>query len=161
MISATMVCNDVHYDLQALLMSLVHKLPVKLVATHARVNFVIVPAGIAVIGFKALVVHQQRSAPNSGSAQLSHIVQMVDYALYVASVAAQVHVAVCLFLHSGHVVIGRIAIGKAVRENKIDHIGRSKALAAALCLFADGVRVFEPVAGLIFKDKPALPCLCS
>ena len=61
---------------------------------------------------------------------------MVDHTLKVATVAACRVAAINLLGGIRRRVVRRIAIGKAVRHNKIDHIGSSEALTLARALTA-------------------------
>ena len=110
-------------------MALAHELAVHLIVAEARIDAVIVTAGIAVIGLARLVVQQQRGVPDRCGAQVGDIVQMVHDAFDVASVAACEALTVHLVVRVGRIVIGRIAVGETVRHDQVDQVGGSEALA--------------------------------
>ena len=67
-------------------MGLVHKFLVERVVAEARVDVVIIPAGVTVIGLLRLVVQQERRVPDSRRTQVGDIVQMVDKSLDITTV---------------------------------------------------------------------------
>ena len=147
-----MVGNYVHDNLQALLVGLFHHCAVEGVVAETRVDMIVVGAGVAVVRLVRLVVQQQRSEPDGGGAEVGHIVEMVDNALYVTAVAGH-RVLARHFVRSGRnmpgargaVVVlpslpGLVVIDKsrseAVGHNKVDHVGHSVAFTLAAALFA-------------------------
>ena len=158
---AAVVGDNVHNHLEAFLVRLGHKGLVVLVVAKSRVDMIIVGAGIAVVALARLVVQQERGAPDSRSAQIGNIIQVVDEALDVAAVTGHRVLPVHLVRRSGNtpgaggtvqvfpalpglviVLEGRC---KAVRHNQVNHIGRGVALAVCASFFplTDDVRVFE------------------
>ena len=85
---AAVVGHDVHDDLEVPLVRLGDELLVEGVVTETGIYLVVVRRGITVVGTPAVVVKQQGGVPNGGGAEVGDIVQMVDDALQVASVAA-------------------------------------------------------------------------
>ena len=75
-------------------MGFLHKGTVVLVVSETGVDMVIVRAGITVIGLMGLVVFQGGSEPDSGGAKIGNVIQVVDYALEVTSVAGNRVIAV-------------------------------------------------------------------
>ena len=108
-------------------MGRLHQLLILLIGSVTGVDVIIVGAGIAVVGAMAGVVPQQRGAPESRSAQIGNVIQMVDNALQVAAVAAHGLLPVGLFVRIGRRVDGRVSIGKTVGDDEVDQVGGSEA----------------------------------
>ena len=67
-------------------MGLGHEFLIQGVVAVTGVYPVIIRRGIAVVGAPAVVVEQERGVPDGGGAEVGDVVQVVDYALQVASV---------------------------------------------------------------------------
>ena len=119
---ATMVRHNIHNDFQTFVMGCVDECAVQFVATVARVDMIVVGAGVAVVGLRGFVVQQQRRAPNGCGTQRFDGVQVVNYTLEVSAMTAEPLVG-SGFLNGivGIVVVG-VAVGKTVGHNQIDHI---------------------------------------
>ena len=126
--NAAMVGNDIHHYLQVALVALRDVGAVELVGAEARIDAVVVSAGVAVIGLHGLVVEQQRGRPDGRRPHRGDVVQVVDHALQVSAVTAEE-------LRTGR-LLGRVvrrvdrwvAVREAVRHHQIDHVGRGEAL---------------------------------
>ena len=151
-------------------MGLVHHLLVVGVVAEARVDVVVIGAGVAVVGLLRLVVQQQRRAPEGRGAQVGDVVQVVDDALDVAAVAGHRILAVHLVGRGGDgpgdgraVVVlaalpGRVIVqegrGEAVGHDQVDHVRRGEAGAVRAALFplADQVRILDLLLA-VFHDQ--------
>ena len=128
-VASAVVENHVHYHLHALGLSLFHQLAELFVATVATVHLEIVGDGIAVVRSARHVVFLNRVQPDGRYAQVFQIVQMVFNPLEVTSMTTELLVAVHLvFLHTRYDVVGRIAVGKAVGHDEVEHIAGIEAL---------------------------------
>ena len=143
---AAVVGDNVHDHLQAVLVAFGHKGLVQGVVSEAGVDVVVVGAGIAVVTLLRLVVQQQRGAPDGRSTQVRYIVQVIDDALQVSSVPGNRILAVHLVREERNgprlfrpvvvrgddvaeaFLVGGVGIGKAVRHDEVDHIGRGETL---------------------------------
>ena len=145
-------------------MGFFHKGLVQGIVAETGVDMIIVRAGIAVVTLVVLIVQQERRGPDGGDAQVSQIVQMVDDALQVAAVTGhRVHAVHGIFddrdgigHHAGTVivgqgvgaeaiVVGKVAVGKAVRHNQVHQVGRGETLplGTPLLPFPDQIRILE------------------
>ena len=158
---AAVVGDDVHDHFQPLPMGLVHELPVQGVVAEARIDVVIVSAGVAVVGLLRLVVQQQRGVPDGRRAQVGDIVQMVDDALEVAPVPGHRILAVDIIRRFGNgprnggaVVIGLAFPGPVVAgaagsepvgHDQVNHVGRREtgAVGTPLLPLADQIRILD------------------
>ena len=87
MSGTAVVCDNVHDDLDAFRMGLVHHLLVEGVVAEARVDVIVIAAGIAVIRLVRLIVQQQRRAPKGRRAEVGDVIEMVDDTLDITAVA--------------------------------------------------------------------------
>ena len=172
-LGAAVVGDNVHNHLEAFLVALLNKLTVQLIIAEAGVDVIVVGASIAVVTLPVLIIQEERRAPDGRSAQVGHIVQVVDDALEVAAVAGHGILAVHgvgqlgnLPLHGRSVIVGRdygaiaglvggIAVGKAVRHDKVYHIGRSEAFPLGTPLAAGlyAVGILEPAAVFPLEEE--------
>ena len=152
------VGHDVHDHLDAALMAFAHELAVHLIVSEAGIDAVIVTAGISVVGLARLIVLEQRSVPDGRCAQVGDIVQMVHNALYVASVTASKLLAVSLVVSIRRIVIGRIAVGEAVRHDQVDQVGGGETLAfgRAFAALPYLIRHLECVLSVLHEHDPDL-----
>ena len=138
-----MVENHIHHHLQSLGMGLVHEFAVIIVRAKARVHLIVVGGGIAVVAtvgdLARHIIFEHRRKPQCGHAQLVEIIDMLTNALQVAPMSQRRRRAVALLVeHTRHHIVGRIAIGKAVGHQHVEHIGIGKAparLARQIALF--------------------------
>ena len=148
MVTAAVVENHVHHHLESSTVGLITQAAVFLVGAKARVHLVVVGRGITVIGRVAMtvgrIVLQHGSEPQGGHAQLGEVVQMLADALDVAAVAqAGLRPVVLVGFHASNLVVGRIAVGKAVGHEHIEHIGDAEAHALVTAHLAGEQLVFH------------------
>ena len=137
MLYTAVVENHVHYDFDAACMGFFNQLLVFFVGTEARVYFIVVCGGIAVIGTASHVVLQYRSKPEGCDAKVGEIVEVLFDAGKVTTVAGIGVIAVYLVLgHACNLVVVRIAIGKAVGHQQVQGIGGVESLVFATFLIA-------------------------
>ena len=91
-----MVRNDVHDDLQILLMGLLNICLEEVVVTETAVDMVVVCTCVAVVCGLLKIVLDQRSTPDRSRAEFADVVEVVDYTLDVAAVASERLAAICL-----------------------------------------------------------------
>ena len=129
MARAAVVGDDVHNHLQPVLVGFADELPIQFVRAEPGVYAVVVAAGVAVVRTFGFVVQQQRRGPYGRGAQPCDVIQVVDYPLQVAPVAAEEGAAVGALPRVGRRVVRRIAVGEAVGHQEVDHVGRGETLA--------------------------------
>ena len=158
---AAVVGDNVHDHLEPLLMRFFHKQLIVLVVAEAGVYVVVVGAGIAVVALLRLIIQKQRRAPDSRSAQVGNIVQVVHDTLDVSAVPGHrvlaVHfvgrcrdfpgagAAVQVFPTLPGLVVVHEGRREAVRHDEIDHIGLRETLprSAPLLPLVYDVRILE------------------
>ena len=112
-----------------------HQCLVIVVGPEAWVNTIVVGSGIAVIRavlslVGRAVVFKQRSEPQRRHTQLLEVVQVLSDALDVASVPQAGLVSVAqLVAHTLHNIVFRVAIGKSVGHEHVQHVGIGEAFA--------------------------------
>ena len=136
-LETAVVENHVHHHLESFAMRLVDELPVFVVGAESGIHSVVVGGSIAVIGVVPgawwRVVLEHWGEPQRRHAQVGEVVKMLSDALQVAAVAVTGHLAVAqLAAHPLHLVVGGVAVGKAVGHEHIEHIGIGKALFASV-----------------------------
>ena len=109
-------------------MCLLHIFLEKGVAAEARIDLVIVAAGVAVIGLVFLVIEEERGAPDRSGTEVGDVVEMVDDSLEVTSMAAERFVPGSLFLGVKRIVVAWVCIGETVGTDEIDEVGGCKTL---------------------------------
>ena len=117
------VGNHVHHYLDALGVGGAHQFTVFLVGAVTGIDVVIIAAGVTVIGPVAGVVSQQRSAPEGGGTQVGNVIQVVDNALDITTMAAHGLLPVGFLGRVRGGIDGRVSVGKAVRNNEVDKVG--------------------------------------
>ena len=122
-------------------MCLVGKAAVLVVGAEARVYAVIVRGGVAVVCARAVavgrVVLKHGGEPQRRNAKLLEVVEVAAYALQVASVAQAGLRAVCLVcVQALDVVVLRVAVGKTVGHEHVEHVGIGEAHTLLAALFA-------------------------
>ena len=102
-------------------MGLANHMLVIVVRAQTRVDTVIVCGGIAVIRAVRHIVFKHRCKPDGSHANAVDIAKMLFDAAYIAAVTAvRIHtVGFDTVLQRSHVVVRRVAIGKAVGHNQI------------------------------------------
>ena len=164
---AAVVGHDVHNDLDSAGVALLHILTVEGVVAQARVDMVVVRAGVAVVRLRRLVVQQKRGVPHCCGAQAGDVVYVLDHPLQVSAVAGHRVGAVHLVGRGGHVpglrgavviypagpggiVVGR-AGGEAVRHHEVYHIFRGETAPGGAAFIAPPQQVgeFEAVAAVV------------
>ena len=115
MVNPAMVRHHVHDDFQPFFVSLGDHFPVKLVSPEARIDPVIVRAGIAMVGLLLQIVLQKGSGPDGSRPKAGDVVQMVYDALNVSSVTAERSFAVAWFGSRRGRIIRGVAISEAIR----------------------------------------------
>ena len=123
MVCAAVVGDDVHNDLQPLLVGFGDIFLVLGVATETGINAIVVSASVAVVGLPVLVVHKERGAPNGCGTEVGDIIKMVDNSLKVTAMATERLLTVGDLKGVVGVVIAGIGIGKTVRIDKINEVG--------------------------------------
>ena len=118
-------------------MGFVNESLILVVGAKTGVNAVVVGGGIAVIGVVpgtlGGVVLKHGCEPQGGHSQIVEIVEMLAYAFQVTAVAVTWVIAVAhLAAHPAHLVVGGVAVGKAVGHEHIEHIGIRETLLAAV-----------------------------
>ncbi len=110
-------------------MSVAYQLTVLLVGAEPGIHAVVIGGGVSVVRTALHVVLQHRVEPDGGYAQVGKVIQTVGNTFQVAAVAGIGVVAVHLVghPHSNLVVIG-IAVGKPVRHDQVEHVGRVETL---------------------------------
>ena len=99
------------------------------VRAEAAVYLIIIRDGIAVIRAVGHVVLLGGIEPDGRHAQVGDVVQVVGYTLQVAAVSGILFVAIYLvFQHTGHYIVSRVAVGKAVGHDEVEHILGGEAL---------------------------------
>ena len=122
MVGTAVVGNDVHYHLHALLMGLLDIFLVLGIAAETRVDTVVIPTSVAVVGLPVLVVHEERRTPNGRGAQVGDIVKMVDNSLKITAVAAERLLSLGLLKGIISVVISWIGVGETVGIDQVNEI---------------------------------------
>ena len=123
-----MVRHHVQEDLDAFFMRLGHHLPVQFVRTVTRVDMVVIRTGVAVVRAPRGIVPEDRRTPEGGGAEVGDIIEMVDNSLDVTAMAAHRRIPTHLLRGQGRGIIGRVPIGKAVRDDQVNEVGRSETL---------------------------------
>ena len=142
-----MVEYHVHHDLQSLAVSLVDELFVFGIGTEARIHTIVVGGGISMIGAIALfvvgrVVFENRSKPKSRHTQLVEIVEMLAYALKVATMSeTRLGTVLHIVAHPLDSLVMMRALCEAVGHEHIQDvgIGEPNALFPTLLTFSEFV----------------------
>ena len=134
MVTAAMVEDHVHDDLQSALVAGADQGAIVGIGAKARIDAVVVGRGIAVVGTRLLlerggIVFEDGREPQSRDAQVGEVVEVAGDARKVASVAQRGLRAVAeAVAHALDDIIARVAIGKAVGHEEIEHVSLRKAL---------------------------------
>ena len=126
---ADVVEHHVHDQADPARPRLARQRTVVVVAAEARVDAIQVADRVAVVGVRRLVVLQQGRGPQLGETHAGDVVQVPTDAGDVAAVAAVRVRAVGGFLEAGDAVVGRIAVGEAIRHQQVNRIARIEAAA--------------------------------
>ena len=145
---ATVVGHDVHYHFQTLLVGFGDIFPVLGIAAETWVDAVVVATGIAVVRPLGLVVHQKRSTPDGGGTKVGDVVQVIDNALKITTMAAKRLAAVSLLGGVIGVVISLVGVGETVGADQIDKIRscETATLGGTFLPRGDPVRIAEGTA---------------
>ncbi len=141
MLKSTVVEDHVHYHFQPLGVCLIYQTAILIVSAKSWVHTIVVGCGIAMIG---IVVHAHRRVvlehwcePQCRHTQLGEVVQVLTDALQVATVAhAGMRAVAPVAAHALDHIVARVAIGKAVGHEHVEHIGVGEAVTLRSLLLA-------------------------
>ena len=125
-----MVENHVHHHFYATLLRVGHESRPVGVSSEARIDFIIIGGGVAVVRTAGHIVFEYRAAPYGRHAQRVDVVKMVADALDIAAVARG-RLGAVYFGIVGELSIGGngiVPLGKAVGHEEVEHIGGIEAL---------------------------------
>ena len=125
-----MVENHVHHHFYATLLRVGHESRPVGVSSEARIDFIIIGGGVAVVRTARHIVFEHGAAPYGRHTQRVDVVEMVADALDIAAVARGRLRAVCFGI-VGKLSIGGngvFSLGKAVGHEEVEHIGGIEAL---------------------------------
>ena len=140
-----MIRNDIHNDLEILLVSLLYILLEKIVCTETRVDMIIICTSISVVRVLRLVILEKRCTPDCSGTKTADVVKIIDDTLKVTTVTSK-ELVTGIFVRSilCRIVAG-IAVCKAVWHDEVDHISSCETLAFSRSFLArsDFVRIFK------------------
>lgn len=117
---ANVIGHDVLYELETFLLGGLHHSAVVFVAAIARVNAVIVGACVAMVRKRGLIVFKQRGGPDGCVAHACYVIQVIYKACNVTAMTTLLRFPIGFVRKACLVVVGGVAIGKAV-GHQIEH----------------------------------------
>ena len=124
-ITADVIDDNILNHADAFLPRLGHHPPIVVIAAESRIDLVRVGRTVAVIRVRGLIVFNDRCRPDLRVAHRRDVIEMIDDTLDIATVSTGTIVAAIEFIEeTRYTIIGRIAVGKAIRHQIQNHVRR-------------------------------------